>query len=276
MNGWFDASKFQSGTLQIINGTGAGSITIEQTNDISIAGLPLAVVESTIINANPIIAAIPIAISANRIFRTPINSKFIRIRISTAFVGTGCKVSAFFSTLPFSSNNVNIQQAVASMLQATVTQALGTAATRWFAQLSDGTNSPSIKAASVSPLATDPALVMGLSPNMAASSAVVNSIATTNGQQVKATAATVFSITASNVSASPRYLKIYNAASATIGSTASTLTITLPPTSCQTFNFGTFGMRLGTGFYIAITAGALDSDAVAIGAGEVKVLIAYN
>jgi len=47
----------------------------------------------------------------------------------------------------------------------TVVQSLGTAATRWYTQLSDGTNSPSIKAASTAALAADPSLVVGLSPN---------------------------------------------------------------------------------------------------------------
>jgi hypothetical protein len=46
-----------------------------------------------------------------------------------------------------------------------VGQILGTAAARWFMQLSDGTNSPSIKAASVAALAADPSLVVALSPN---------------------------------------------------------------------------------------------------------------
>ena len=63
------------------------------------------------------------------------------------------------------SQTIAVTQATASSLQATATQALGTAATRWFAQLSDGTNSPAIKAASTAAIATDPALVVSVSPN---------------------------------------------------------------------------------------------------------------
>ena len=277
VNGWFNASKFQSATIQIINGSGAGGIIFEQTNDISVTGLPLAVTESTVINANPNIAAIGIAINANRMFRIPINSKYIRVRVSTAFAGTGCKATAFFSTLPFNSNNINIQQAVASMLQTTATQALGTAATRWFTQLSDGTNSPSIKAASVAPLATDPALVVGLSPNMVVTTSTVNSLATTNALLVKATGATVFSITASNIGATTRYLKIYNKATApVVGTDIPILTIPVLAGNIQNINLGIFGLRTLTGLGIGITAGALDTDVAVIGAGEVKVLIAYN
>jgi len=45
------------------------------------------------------------------------------------------------------------------------TPSLGTAGTRWYTQLSDGTNSPAIKAASTAAAATDPALVVAISPN---------------------------------------------------------------------------------------------------------------
>jgi len=55
---------------------------------------------------------------------------------------------------------VTATNATAANFQATVTQALGTAGTRWFAQLSDGTNSPAVKAASTAAAATDPALTV--------------------------------------------------------------------------------------------------------------------
>jgi hypothetical protein len=50
-------------------------------------------------------------------------------------------------------------------VQAASTQVLGSAATRWFSQISDGTNSPAIKAASTAAVATDPAIVVAVSPN---------------------------------------------------------------------------------------------------------------
>jgi hypothetical protein len=42
----------------------------------------------------------------------------------------------------------------------TATQALGSAGTRWYAQISDGTNSPAVKAASTAAATADPALVV--------------------------------------------------------------------------------------------------------------------
>jgi hypothetical protein len=53
-------------------------------------------------------------------------------------------------------------QATPANLQMSATQVVGSAATRWFAQISDGTNSPAVKAASTAAAATDPALVVSI------------------------------------------------------------------------------------------------------------------
>ena len=90
-----------------------------------------------------------------------------------ATVTTVGAVTAITNALPTGANAIGsitntsfaATQATASSLNATVTQAVGTAATRWFTQLSDGTNSPAIKAASTAAAATDPALVVAISPN---------------------------------------------------------------------------------------------------------------
>jgi len=55
-------------------------------------------------------------------------------------------------------------QATPANLQMSATQVVGSAATRWFAQISDGTNSPAIKAASVAAAFTDPALTIDARP----------------------------------------------------------------------------------------------------------------
>ena len=51
-------------------------------------------------------------------------------------------------------------QATPASLQMTATQAVGSAATRWYTQISDGTTSPAIKAASVAAATADPAMVV--------------------------------------------------------------------------------------------------------------------
>lgn len=104
----------------------------------------------------------------------------------------------------------------------------------------------------------------------------INSAATTNAASVKASAGTVYSITVSNTAASPRYVKLYNKASApTVGTDVPVLTIPVPAGGVVNVLFGTTGHRLATGIALAITANAADSDTTAVGASEVKVATAY-
>jgi len=130
VNGWYDAAKFQSGAIQIIASAGisAGQIFFEQTNDnTSSVGLPLLHTEAIAINSNPNNAAFAIVASTNRLFRFSVNARYIRVRISTAFVGGTVRAIGFFSEFPFSANVLNVQQGVAGNFQVTATVASTTA-----------------------------------------------------------------------------------------------------------------------------------------------------
>lgn len=123
VNGWYDASAYQSGSVQIIGGAGitAGQITFEQTNDqtLAAAGVPLRAVEITNVNTNPNVAAIAIAASTVRMFKIVISGRFIRVRISTAFTGGTVQAVAVLSQRPTNFATVNVQQAVAANLLTT-------------------------------------------------------------------------------------------------------------------------------------------------------------
>jgi hypothetical protein len=124
VNGWFDAASFQSGAIQIIASAGisAGQIFFEQTNDNSNSvGLALLATEATAVNTNPVNAAFAVAANANRLFRFSINARYIRVRISTAFVGGTVRVVGFFSEFPFTPNVMNVQQTTAGNLAVTAT-----------------------------------------------------------------------------------------------------------------------------------------------------------
>ena len=61
---------------------------------------------------------------------------------------------------------VTVAQSTAANLLATVTQGPpGTAANGWYGKVTDGTNTAAVKAASTAAIATDPALVVAISPN---------------------------------------------------------------------------------------------------------------
>ena len=105
---------------------------------------------------------------------------------------------------------------------------------------------------------------------------ILNSAATTNATLLKSSAGTLYSITASNISASPRFLKIYNLTTApTVGTSIPVLTFVLPANSTQILDFGSVGMRLTVGISLAITGAAADTDTTAILASEVKVLTSF-
>lgn len=104
----------------------------------------------------------------------------------------------------------------------------------------------------------------------------LNSAATTNATSVKNAAGNLYSIAASNVNAAARFLKIYNKASApTVGTDVPVLVIPIAASAVVNINFGTYGLRLGTGIALAITGAAADNDTTAIGAADVKVCTSY-
>lgn len=103
-----------------------------------------------------------------------------------------------------------------------------------------------------------------------------NSAATTNATSVDASPAKLFSVVASNVTGSTKYLKLYNKASApTVGTDTPFLVIPIPATSGVSQQYGIYGMYFDTGLAFAITGGAADSDTTAVAVGDVKVVLNY-
>ena len=105
---------------------------------------------------------------------------------------------------------------------------------------------------------------------------ILNSAASTNATSVKVSSGTIYNMLVSNISASVRYLKIFNKASApTVGTDIPIVTIALPANSFTPINFGTVGYRHSLGIAYSITGAAADIDTTAIGAGEVKVITSF-
>ena len=132
VNGWFDAGAYQSGSVQIMASAGisAGAVIFEQTNDttLSPAGVPLRAYETSSITANPNVAAISIAANAVRLFTVPVNARYVRVRVSTAFVGGTVQAFGTFSQRSATFPTVNVQQATAGSLNVTASLAAGAAA----------------------------------------------------------------------------------------------------------------------------------------------------
>jgi hypothetical protein len=106
------------------------------------------------------------------------------------------------------------------------------------------------------------------------------SAASTNATLIKSSAGTLGYVTASNINASPRYLKLYNKASApTVGTDVPVHTFLIPG---NTAGAGTNiplppqGIKFATGIALALTTGATDTDSAAVALNEILVNYGYN
>lgn len=102
------------------------------------------------------------------------------------------------------------------------------------------------------------------------------SAGTVNATLVRSGVTNVGKITAENISASIRYLKLYDKSTApTVGTDTPFHTFVIPATSQRTFDFPQ-GLRLTTGFAFAITAAFADTDATVIAANDIIINYEYN
>jgi hypothetical protein len=105
------------------------------------------------------------------------------------------------------------------------------------------------------------------------------SAATTNATSVKASAGQVWGIVATNVNANPRFLKLYNKASApTVGTDVPTHTYLIPGNTVGA-GISVFmgeGSAFSTGIALAITGAVADNDTTAVAANEIVVNLRYS
>lgn len=91
----------------------------------------------------------------------------------------------------------------------------------------------------------------------------------TNTANIKNAAGHLFELSASNLSGSTIYVKLYNKASApTLASDVPIMTIPVAANSFQEINFGAIGKRFSTGISIAVTGAAGATDTTVITAGS--------
>jgi hypothetical protein len=106
------------------------------------------------------------------------------------------------------------------------------------------------------------------------------SAASTNATSLKGSAGTIGMITVSNINASPRYLKLYNKASApTVGTDTPVLVFLIPGNAAgagSNIPIPDVGIAFTLGIAYALTTGVADSDTGAVAANEIVVNIAYQ
>jgi hypothetical protein len=102
------------------------------------------------------------------------------------------------------------------------------------------------------------------------------SAASTNGTNIKASAGTLGYISASNINAAARYLKIYDKASApTVGTDTPIATFLLPAGAMTSIALPPQGIKCTAGIGIALTTGIADNDTGAVSAAEHVVNYGY-
>jgi hypothetical protein len=105
--------------------------------------------------------------------------------------------------------------------------------------------------------------------------AIISSAASTNGTILKGTAGTVFGVAVSNINAAVRYLKLYNSATVTVGTTTPAITIPIPANGVVSLDLGPQGMRFSAGICLAMTTGAADGDTGGVALNEIKSMVSY-
>jgi hypothetical protein len=249
-SGWFDAANYHSVAIQIIGSAGitAGAIIFEQTNDTTAAavGNVWAVDENTSLTPTPNIAAITIAASTTRMFGGPIQSRYVRVRVSTAFATANVQAVAVFSQLPYMRMVQTVHQAAGGSLNTSITQ------------ISAGTG-----------LTNDVGIQYRASATGGATVAKVLSAASTNANSVKATAGRVVGYHLTNTTAAIKYFRLYNLAVAPTVGTSSPLSVIPISANSTAIVSHPGGIAFATGIAYAITGAAADLDATAIAANDV-------
>lgn len=177
-------------------------------------------------------------------------------------------------------------------------------------KVTDGTNTSAVKAASTAPAATDPALVVSISPNsvnangqatMANSAPVVLAsnqstlpvsitpvtsggttlsstimAASTNATSVKSSAGQVYKIECFNNSTSLGYLKIYNTATAPTAGSGTPVLRYMVPANGGFVSTLEVGDAFATGIGYTFTGGIADADTTSVSASQFLVNIHYK
>jgi len=256
VSGWYDASLFQSVSVQIIGSAGitAGAIFFEQTNDTTAAasGNIWPMEELTTLTPTPQIAAITIAASTTRLFSGAITARYVRVRVSTAFATANVQAVAAFSQLPYNRMVQTVHQATAANHLVTATLAAGTSAVG------------------------DVGVQYRANATGAATVASVLSQATTATTSVKATAGRLIGFDLVNTSAALRSVKIFNVAAPTMGTTAAAFEIDIPAGARVTAQYPG-GLAFSTAIVYAVTSakGLTDNTATGLAASDVSGHIAF-
>ena len=238
VNGWYDTGAYNTMYLTLLGGATitAGAVTIEQTNDpLQATGRPNMYRDAETVAAPPVVSAITVTSGFYKQYFVPITSRYIRIRVSTAFTGaaTGVRAVAVLDEEVVLSDVVN-----AVSLNGTISANIATVTANTAHTLNSAatTNATSVKT----------------------SAGKINSLVLSNQNA----AIRYFKL----------YAK---ASAPTVGTDIPIAVIPVPASSSLVVELGIGGLQVATGIAYAITGAITDADATAITAGDFKVAMNY-
>jgi hypothetical protein len=122
---------------------------------------------------------------------------------------------------------------------------------------------------------TQPTYIVGTTTGSATNLYTVNSAASANAASIKATGANLYGLSVMNTSAATKYVRLFNLTTApTVGTSVPIMVVAIPATSSKEIEYVP-ALRFGTGLAVAITGGAAATDATAVAAGDVQLLVSY-
>lgn len=256
-----DFLGFRSIALQIVPASGtftAGVISFEGSNDNTTWGL---VFLQDMVGAPAVsVSSYTIAATTNRYFAGPLQFRYFRARISTGITGTTTGVQCYtvVSQASFVSVGQQVLLGAGSASVGTVVLSANTPV------LAAGTNAAGDFGVQYRANATGAGTVL-----------LVLSAASTNATSAKASAGRVVGYQLTNTTASAKFFKLYNKASApTVGTDTPVATIGIPPNGTVSLA-PAGGLGFATGIAFAITGASATSDTTAVAVGDVTGFLAY-
>src|ERR1700761_6490520 len=240
-----DTLGYKSFSVQVTSTGTAGTFIFEGSND-NTNFQPIAVYNQGLATSTAIISAIT-ASASQIVYVGTCNTRYLRLRIATTITGGSIAANTTLRQSSLTPIVQNVGQSVAADHAVTATIASGTVTT----------------------VSTVTAL------------SAINSVATTNGLSlgtvvtaatpavtgIKTNAGSLHHMTVSNPNVTAVYLKIFNATTASLGTTSATMNYLVPANSATPIYIGDQGLYFSTGILIAVTGGISLTDNTAISSG---------
>ena len=236
VSGWYDAEAYLGRSLACVIATTAstsGTLVFEQTDDTTLdpSGFALNLQDASVTTDSKTTTQV---LAASTLYRreAPILHRYIRFRLSAAITAGSVRTSVVLSPVNYVPRQLTVIQSTANSLTTSATLAAGANLVGDVGAVARGTTGGVI----------------------AAASRLISAAATTNGTIVKGSAGRVYKITGQNAATTVKYLKLYNLTSVTVGSSAVSFTLVLPPSTVNggvfEFNLCTYGVFFSTGIFV--------------------------